>query len=93
MKFAQALLLGSAAAFNHDKLNENEMIQMSQFFGGYLEAFDYNINILDLLMCIRDEDNAAIAAYMSVEELEKAYQTKNPQDAVIGVIAAVAAFK
>ena len=77
MKFAQALLLGSAAAAHYEnnkvKLDENEMIKMSKFYTGYLESFDYSINVLDLLMCIRDEDNAAIAAYMSVEELEKAY--------------------
>jgi thermostable 8-oxoguanine DNA glycosylase len=101
-KFATALLLSSASAHLADKLvrendkvhlDESEMIHISKFFAGYLDSFGVHVDVLDLLMCIRDEDNAAIAAYMSVTELEKAYKEKNPQDAVVGAIAAVAAFK
>jgi hypothetical protein len=64
----------------------------TEIFQGFMEGTKVGtFNFTNLLLCIYQEDQAAIALYEGVEILEEAWEKKTWQDAIGGVIALVAA--
>ena len=69
-------------------LSHKDMTALTQ---GFLEATNVGtFNFTQLLMCIRDADQAALILDGSVTELKKAYMDKNVKEAIGGIIEAVA---
>ena len=69
---------------------------VAEVFRGVLEAFGGHFNIEALLVCIKDEDMAALLLDEAYQSLEAAIKTKdytNLIGSVIGVIGAVQQFK
>lgn len=66
--------------------------QMAKIFAGAMKPFGGDFNFTNLLLCIYEEDQAALILYEAVQTLEEAWQKKDAQDALGGVIALVAAF-
>lgn len=65
----------------------------AKFFKGTLEPFGLKINVQDLLMCIHDEDQALLMVDAAVQSFEEAYEKKDIQGAIGGVIAVVGAYQ
>jgi len=73
------------------ELKEDIMLFYTEFAQGFLEATKVGtFNFTNLLLCIYEADQAAIALYEGVETLEQAYADKDWQEAIGGVIAVVA---
>lgn len=78
-----------ADVYPHD--NRDMVTEIMQ---GFLEASNVGtFNFTNLLICIYQEDQAAIALYEGVETLEEAYKDKDWNEAIGGVIALVASFQ
>merc|ERR1719199_1504645 len=69
----------------------NRKENMAAFLKGIIEAYGGNFDITALLECIYAEDQAALALDASIQEFEQAYEKKDLQDVIGGVIALVAA--
>merc|ERR1712227_848033 len=67
------------------------MLAYTEFAQGLFEATKVGeFNFTNLLLCIYEADQAAIALYEGVETLEQAYKDKDWNEAIGGVIAVVA---
>lgn len=72
----------------YPKDNRTMVTEVAQ---GFMEATNVGtFNFTNLLLCIYEADQAAIALYESVELLEEAWQKKDWQEAIGGVIGVVA---
>merc|ERR1719454_2844560 len=69
--------------------NKKEMI--AKFMKGIIAEYGGSFDITALLECIEVEDQAALALDASVQAFEEAYEKKDIQDVIGGVIALVAA--
>lgn len=75
----------------YPKDNREMVTEIAQ---GLLEATKVGtFNFTNLLICIYEADQAALALYESVETLEDAWKKKDWQEAIGGVIAAVAFYQ
>jgi len=70
--------------------NKNKVGQVMQ---GVLEAFGGHFDLYALLICIYDEDQAALMFDVAVQEFETAYKQKSVGDAIGGIIASIAGVK
>lgn len=57
---------------------------------GFLSQFGGNFNLYALLMCIYEEDQAALMFDVAVQTFMEAYEKKDPSEAIGGVIAVIA---
>lgn len=58
---------------------------------GFLESTKVgSFNFTNLLICIYEADQSALALYGAVDILEKAYKDKDPQEAIGGIIGIIA---
>jgi hypothetical protein len=75
---------------NPDKaLIDRQMV--TEFAQGFLETSQVGeFNFTNLLMCIYEADQAALILYQAVEILEEAYEDKDINEAIGGIIASVA---
>lgn len=75
-----------------DVFPKDNRTMVTEVAQGFMEATNVGtFNFTNLLLCIYEADQAAIALYESVELLEEAWQKKDWQEAIGGVIG-VAAF-
>jgi len=66
--------------------------QVAKFQQGFLKATGVgSFNLEALLVCVYEEDQAALILYEAVQLLEEAYAQKDPMEAIGGVIALVGA--
>lgn len=73
---------------NAPKPDANMAAEVAQ---GFLEATNVGtFNFTNLLICIYEADQAALILYEGVQILEEAYKDKDPEEAIGGIIAAVA---
>ena len=84
MKFGTlAALLGVASA--------TDKKEYAEFLQGMLEPYGGKFNLEALLICIYEEDQAALILDEAVQLLEDAWKEKDPAEAVGGIIATIAA--
>ena len=70
--------------------NDNRT-QIAEFLQGFFKATNVGtFNLTNLLICIYEMDNAALAFYEAAELLEEAWEKKDWQEAIGGAIAVVA---
>ena len=75
-----------ADAFPHD-----DRKSIAEFLQGFFQATEVSqFNLTNLLICIYEMDNAALAFYESAEMFEEAWEKKDWQEAIGGAIAIVA---
>lgn len=75
-----------AASYPHDNRT-----QIAEFLQGFFKATNVgSFNLTNLLICIYEMDNAALAFYEAAELLEEAWEKKDWQEAIGGAIAVVA---
>ena len=66
-------------------------MDLAEFLQGFFKATNVGqFNLTNLLICIYEMDNAALAFYESYELLEEAWEKKDWQEAIGGAIALVA---
>ena len=70
-----------------------KQIAVAQMMQGMIEPFGGKFNLEALLMCIYDEDQAALILDEAYNQFKAAYEQKNVQDVVAGVILTVAGVK
>jgi len=64
---------------------------IAEFAQGFFKGTKVGeFNFTNLLICIYEADQAALILYEAVEILEEAYKDKDPEEAIGGVIAAIA---
>jgi hypothetical protein len=66
-------------------------MKLAQIEQGILKAYGGKFDLLALLECIGDEDKSLLMFDMAIQQFQNARKEKNPQDAVAGIIALVAA--
>ena len=88
MKLATlAALLGLTSATQ----TPEKKMEYAKFLQGMLEPYGGKFNLEALLICIYEEDQAALILDTAVQIFEEAYNDKDPVEAIGGVIAVVAA--
>jgi hypothetical protein len=65
-------------------------MKVAQILQGLLQPYGGKFNLEALLICIYEEDQAALAFDMAVQIFEEAYKDKDPVEVIGGVIAVVA---
>lgn len=65
--------------------------KVGKFLQGVLTNFEGNFDLYALLMCIYEEDQAALMLDVAVQSFENAWETKDVSEAIGGIIATVAA--
>jgi len=84
--------LGDALIKTTTLKDNNNKQQVAQFQQGFLKATGVgSFNLEALLVCIYEEDQAALILYEAVQILEEAWSSKDPVEAIGGAIALVAA--
>jgi hypothetical protein len=72
-------------------LGSDDKMKLAQIEQGILKAYGGKFDLLALLECIGDEDKSLLMFDMAIQQFQNARKEKNPQDAVAGIIALVAA--
>jgi hypothetical protein len=86
-KAAAKTILGEESQLLIKESNKNKVGQIMQ---GMLKPFGGKFNLEALLMCIYDEDQAALMFDVAVQSFETAWEKKEFEDAIGGIIAVVA---
>jgi len=69
---------------------EDDKMKDAQIMQGVLSAFGGKFDLYALLICIYEEDQAALMFDVAVQSFEEAIKNKDPAEAIGGVIAVVA---
>jgi len=72
------------------QLQQDKKMMLAQIFEGILEAFDGKFDLYALLLCVYEEDQAALMFDVAVQSFEKAWADKDFSDAIGGIIAIIA---
>lgn len=75
------------------KLVSNNKQKIAEMMQGVIETYGGHFDITALLECIEVEDQAALMVDAAVQSFEAAYEKKDLQDVIGGVIAVVAAIQ
>ena len=90
-KFEEAgALIGS---ISQKTMKGAELQKVAEMTQGLIQAFGGKIDIEALLICIYEEDEAALALYSAVEIIEEAVTDKDIMEGVVGAIFVVAAYQ
>ena len=90
-KFEEAgALIGS---ISQKTMKGAELQKVAEMTQGLIQAFGGKIDIEALLICIYEEDEAALALYSAVEIIEEAITDKDIMEGVVGAIFVVAAYQ